>query len=140
MKVGEFYRNRFNHYVSQVTKVTDKVVTLTNIQGVSDDVKLENFHTNWSKANSIYQFETTIRSKFPSDFYLIKTEDSITVKSDDYEVPVSVEFSVDEGMDGTLVWLTMTDSIRDLIEVDDNVVAYHIEDMLDVISMIADQL
>lgn len=136
MKVGEFYRNRFNHYISQVTNVTDKVVTLTNVQGVSDNVKLENFHTNWSEVNSVYQFETTIRSMFPNDFKFIKDDDALTVYSEEYEVPVSMTFSIEDDY----FWITMSDCIMGLLEVDYNSVAYNIEDALEVIYMIADQL
>jgi hypothetical protein len=136
MKVGEFYRNRFNHYISQVTNVTDKVVTLTNVQGVSDNVKLENFHTNWSEVNSVYQFETTIRSMFPNDFKFIKDDDALTVYSEAYEVPVSMTFSIEDDY----FWITMSDCIMGLLEVDYNSVAYNIEDALEVIYMIADQL
>jgi hypothetical protein len=136
MKVGEFYRNRFNHYISQVTNVTDSIVTLTNVQGVSDNVKLENFHTNWSEVNSVYQFETTIRSMFPNDFKFIKDDDALTVYSEAYEVPVSMTFSIEDDY----FWITMSDCIMGLLEVDYNSVAYNIEDALEVIYMIADQL
>ena len=136
MKVGEFYRNRFNHYVSQVTEVTDKYVVLTNVQGVSDKVKVEHFPTNWSRVSKIHQFEHTIKSKFPKDFTYTIEDDFIVAESDAYEVPVSIRFSED----GTLIWLTVSDFVMGILEVDGNTVAYHLEDALDVINMIADQL
>lgn len=149
MKVGEFYRNRFNHYVSQVTNVTDKVVTLTNVQGVSDNVKLENFRTNWSEVHSILQFETTIRNQFP-DYFKIKydsNEDTIVAEYDfkdigfDNEVPYRIEFSIkNTNMISEEFYISISDNLKSVFGWQYSDMRYEIENALDAICMIADQL
>lgn len=143
MNVGEFYRNRFNHYVSQVTNVTDKIVTLTNIQGVSDCVRIENFHTNWSKVNNIFQFETTIRNQFPDDFTIKYSAngESIIAEYEYGNLLYSAEFSIQNlGECNERFCVLVTDALKALLGLYSNSMDYKLEDALDAICMIADQL
>lgn len=146
MKVGEFYRNRFNHYVSQVTEITDKYVILTNIQDVSDKVKLENFKTNWSLVTDIRQFETTIRNKFPDYFNIYYKNNDLIAEYDfkdlGYDDMLSkVVFSIiNPGELNEALSVIVSEDLRVVLKWNSDNKIYKVADALDVICMIADQM
>lgn len=65
MKVGEFYYNRFNHYVSKVISVSTDIVMLKNEQDVTDVVKIERFNMNWKPIHVVAELYDYIVESFP---------------------------------------------------------------------------
>ena len=61
MNVGEFYRHKFNKYVSKVTKVGRGRVELETLNSrVTEFIARENFNLNYEPVTTIYQFRKDI--------------------------------------------------------------------------------
>ena len=130
MKVGEFYRSIYNHYVAKVVKVTRDNVTLENRQGVSETIALENFDLNWRRCANIYEYRDTIDEAFSH------VQHSIVMYGNCVKVTVDtdyVEFSIVDDM----LMIQVTDDVKDALDLEYNVADFLLEDALDVINTIA---
>lgn len=85
MKIGEVYKNKHNHYISQITEITPTHVILTNKQGVIDTVKIEHFRNNWIIYNSILSYKDLISKAF-KNWTILTSSDGITVADGSYYI------------------------------------------------------
>ena len=129
-KVGEFYRHKFNKYVSKVTKVgRNKVELVTLNSNVVESIDRENFDLNYEEVTTIYQFRKHIEEAF--DFGDIKLMgDTIRVDVDDSRL----EFSIPNNQ----LKVQFTDDIKDAVDSETNILRFLIEDVNEVITMFAD--
>ena len=129
MNVGEFYRHKFNKYVSKVTKVGRGRVELETLNsGVTEFIARENFNLNYEPVTTIYQFRKDVENEF--DFGKISLMgDTIRVDVDDSRI----EFSIyDEQLK-----VQFTDDIKEAVESDTNIMYFLLEDTFEVITMLA---
>ncbi len=129
-KVGEFYRHKWNKYVSKVTNVgLHKVELKTVNSGVSETIAVENFDSNYEPCVTIYQYRETLEDMF-SFGKISFMGNTIQVNVDDSRL----EFSLaDDRME-----VQFTDDIKEAVESDTNILSFLIEDADEVITMFAD--
>lgn len=129
-KVGEFYRHKFNKYVSKVTKVgRNKVELVTLNSNVAEAIDRENFDLNYEEVTTIYQFRKHIEEAF--DFGTIKLMgDTIRVDVDDSRL----EFSIPNNQ----LKVQFTDDIKEAVDSETNILRFLIEDVNEVVTMFAD--
>ena len=128
MRKGEYYFNKFNKYVEQITKV-GQTVELQNIMGVTSIIKLEHFNDNYVKCNSIYEYKNTIAEKFKRG-KVQYFADGIKVDIDDERIIFSIE---DKDLK-----VYMTDEVKDALNLEYNITRFLLRDIFEVINTIAD--
>lgn len=129
MKVGEFYKSIYNHYVSKVVKVDKAEITLENMQGVTDVVAIDNFDANWKRCATIYEFRNAIDEAFEH------VEHTTTFVGETVKVVVDedyVHFSIEDDM----LKLEVSDDVKDALELDYNIGEFLLEDALQVINTV----
>lgn len=128
MKVGEFYRNRFNKYVSQITKVGRNEIELVTLHSnTPEKIKREHFDNNYEEIVTVYQFEKDIREAF--SFGEVKLMgDTIQVNVDDSRI----EFSITNQLK-----VYFSDDIKEAVDSETNIMYFLLEDAFDVINMLA---
>lgn len=128
-KVGEFYRHKFNKYVSKVTKIGRNKVELVTLNcDVAESIDRENFDANYEEVITIYQFRKDIEKAF--DFGKVSLMgDTIRVDVDDSRI----EFSIPDSQ----LKVQFSDDVKEAIEVETNIMYFLLEDTFDVITMLA---
>ena len=130
MRTGEFYRHRYNHYVSKVTNVGRKSIELETLNcSVAEKIDRENFNLNYEPVVTIYQFRKTIEEAF----YFGKTKlmgDTIRIDVDDSRIEFSVSYD-------NQLKVQFSDDIKEAVDADSNTMYFLLEDTFDVITMIA---
>lgn len=137
MKVGEFYKSIYNHYVSKVTKVWRNVVTLENRQGVTDEISVDNFDANWKRCVTIYEYRDEIEKAFgncTANNNVVMRGDAVVVTVDDPAEPSVIAF----GIVNNMLRVQFTDDVKEAVEADSNIMEFLLEDAFDVITMFAD--
>lgn len=131
MKVNEFYRHKWNKYVSKVVKVTRTNVELVTLNcNVAESISKENFELNYEPVVTIYQFRKTIEEAF-SFGNVSLMGDAIRVDVDDSRI----EFSV--GFNNSRLEVYFTDDVKEAVESDTNTMYFLLEDTFDIINMLA---
>lgn len=130
MKVGEFYKSIYNHYVAKVVKVTRHEVTLENRQGVKEYVLIDNFDLNWKKCENIYAYRNAIEEAFSKSKLTITMQGDCVVV---YDHESNVQFSIFDN----LLRVQFSDDVKEALEADYNVMEFLLEDAFEVIDMIA---
>lgn len=130
-KVGEYYRHRWNKYVSKVTKVTRSNVTLKVVNsGVTEYIHTDNFDMNYTPCTTIYQWRDTIEDLFKScEVWLMG--DTIRVAKDTTIIYFCIDIK-------NRLSVSYTDDIKKLIDAESNMLKFLIEDADEVIPMFAD--
>lgn len=129
MKVNEFYRHKWNKYVSKVTKVGLYDVELKTVySGVTEKIAIENFYLNYDPCETIYKWRETIEELF--SFAKIRfMGNAIRINADESEI----EFSIEDDMLVT----QFTDDIKEAVESETNLLRFLLEDADEVILMFA---
>ena len=129
-KVGEFYRHKFNKYVSKVTKVgRNKVELVTLNSNVTESIDRENFDLNYEEVTTIYQFRKHIEEAF--SFGVVRLMgDTVRVDVDDSRI----EFSIPNNQ----LKVQFTDDIKEAVDSETNILRFLIEDVNEVVTMFAD--
>lgn len=136
VKKGEFYRNKWNKYVSKVIGVNSTTVTLGTINdGVIETQSIVDFGNNWTPCTTIYQFKETIAKCFERDddyesAVITLMGDTIRVDIDD-EI---IEFSIDHN---DMLKVFCTDEVRDALSLEQNITRFLLDDTAEVINVIA---
>lgn len=130
-KVGEYYRHKWNKYVSKVTKVSLYTVELKSVySGVSESIKVENFDMNFEPAITIYQWRNTFEKLFSfADIQLFG--ECVRIKVDDTVVDFSIK-------NNDRLVVCFTDDIKEAVESETNILRFLLEDADEVITMFAD--
>ena len=130
MKKGEYYRHKWNKYVSRITDVKRDKVQLEIINsGVVETIRKENFEDNYTPCTTIYDWECEIQRAFP--FGVIKLMgDTIRVDVDDSRIEFSIDYN---GM----LKAQYSDDIKEAIDTEYNVTRFLLEDANDVIELFA---
>lgn len=130
-KVGEYYRHKWNKYISKVTKVSLHTVELKTVySGVTDVINVEHFDMNYEPAVTIYQWRNTFDKLFSfGDIQLFG--DCIRVKVDDTVIDFSIK-------DNNRLVVCFTDDVKEAVESETNILRFLIEDADEVITMFAD--
>lgn len=128
MKKGDIYRSIYNHYVAKVVKVTRDNVTLENRQGVKETIALENFDLNWRYCSTIYEYRDSIREAFP-EFNIFLQGDCVIADNTESRL----EFSIADKM----LKVQYSDDIKEMLEAEDNILNFLLEDAIEVINMFA---
>ena len=131
VKVGEYYRHKWNKYILKVTKVSLHTVELKTVySGVFESVKIENFDMNYEPAITIYQWRKTIKELFSfGEIQLFG--DCVRVKVDD----TIIDFSINADK---MLTVCFTDDVKEAVDADINILRFLIEDADDVIQSFAD--
>lgn len=131
MKVGEFYKSIYNHYVSKVTKVWRNVVTLENRQGVTDEISVDNFDANWKRCVTIYEYRDELQKAFSHvNATMCMRGDAVVIQIDDSQLAF--------GIVNDMLRVMFTDDVKEAVEADSNIMEFLLEDAFDVITMFAD--
>lgn len=129
MKNNEYYFNKWNKYVEQITNITPIRIELKNMMGVTTTIKAEYFNDNYVKCNDVYNLIDTILSAFiPAKVLFDFQQNFISINKDD------VAFGVVNDM----LRVVMSDEIRDILELDNTIEDFMLEDAETIINMIAD--
>ena len=117
MKVNEFYRHKWNKYVSKIVKVGSKYVELITLNcDVPEKILKEHFDNNYVPCTTIYDFRTTVETAFEGAEVLFMGE-CIRVNIDGE----CIEFSIDHN---NMLKVYVSDTIRDALSLTYNVTRF----------------
>lgn len=129
MKVNDFYRHKWNKYVSKITRVGRSEVELVTLNcNVAEKISKDDFYNNYEPVVTVYQFRKDIETAF--DFGKVSLMgDTIRVDVDDSRI----EFSIP----GEQLKVYFSDDVKEAVEADTNIMYFLLEDTFDVITMLA---
>lgn len=130
-KVGEYYRHKWNKYISKVIAIKKGHVELITLNsGVSEYIHIDNFDMNYEPCNTIYELRPLIESSF--SFSEIQTfVDCVRIKVNN----TVIDFSIDYNNRFTVCF---TDDVKHRINAEKNVLKFLLDDADEVISMFAE--
>lgn len=134
MKQNEFYRHKWNHYVSKVTKVTNHKIELTVVNsGVSETIDRESFELNYEPVLTIYQWRKTIEDLYPFADIVFRG-DTIQVSVDDSRI----DFRLTNNLNNQRLIAHFTDDLKEVMELYSNTLEFLLEDADDAIKLFAE--
>lgn len=130
MKKGEYYRHKWNKYVSKITNIRGDIVELKTINSeVTETIDRQHFDSNYEPCATIYQWRKTIESAFANcEIHLMG--DCVRVNCD----TTIVDFSISDD----ILVVCFTDDVKEAVESDTNILRFLIEDADEVITMFAE--
>lgn len=130
MKTGEYYKSKWNGYVSKITNIyLDKIILKDVFTGIVDEVAITNFKMNWEPCISVYQWSDLFETLFTNQ-QIMYFSDTIKIKDD----TSLVEFSIDDNM----LMVSFTDDVKEVVDSDSNTMRFLIDDANEVIEMFAE--
>lgn len=128
-KVGEYYRHKWNKYVSKVTAVKRGHVELTTVNsGVSEYIHTDNFDMNYEPCVTIYQWRKTIESAFTNcEIHLMG--DCVRANKD----TTIIDFSISNDR----LTVCVTDDIKKLMGAEHNIFRYNLDEADEIINLFA---
>lgn len=134
MKVGDFYRHKWNKYISKVTNVKrDKVELIVVNSGVSECISADIFEMNYEPVLTIYQWRKTIETIY-SFAKVIFRGDTIVIEVDDS----LIEFRLTNNLHNQRLIAHFSDDLKEAMELYSNTLEFLIEDADDAIRLFAD--
>lgn len=133
-KVGEYYRHRWNKYVSKVTAVKRGQVELTVVNsGVVESVSTDNFELNYEPVLTIYQWRKTIEDVYSFANVLFRG-DTIVVEVDDSRI----DFRLTNNLNNQRLIAHFTDDLKEAMDLYSNTLEFLIEDADEAIRLFAE--
>ena len=133
MKKGEYYRHKWNKYVSKIIDMKHTYIELKTINsGVTEFIHPEYFNQNYTPCITIYHWQDTIKDIYDFADEVIARGDTIRVRVNDS----ILDFSVNDVQDEFKVYCS--DDIKEAYELDYNVTRFLLEDADEIIPMFAD--
>ena len=132
MKTGEYYKHKWNKYISKITGVKRNKIELVIINsGVKEEISIENFNLNYVPCKTIHDWRKVIDEAFPNT-EICAYGDAIRVKINDSILDFSLTY------DETQLTACYTDDIKEIIEADTNILRFSLEDANEIINMFAE--
>lgn len=129
MKKGEYYRHKWNKYVSKIISIHGDAIELKTINsGVTETIDRQHFNNNYEPCITIYQWRKTIESAF-ADCEIHLMGDCVRANKD----TTIIDFSISNDK----LVVCVTDDIKKLMGIEHNLLRYDIDDAEEIINSFA---
>lgn len=134
MKANEYYRHKWNKYVSKVTNVKRDKVELTVVNsGVAEVIAKDDFELNYEPVLTIYQWRKDIEELYPFAKILF-VGDTIQITVDDSRI----DFRLTNNLNNQRLIAHFTDDLKEAMELTTNTLEFLVEDAEEAIKLFAE--
>lgn len=134
MKTNEYYRHKWNKYVSKVTNVKRDKVELTVVNsGVAEVIAKDDFELNYEPVLTIYQWRKTIEELYPFAEILF-VGDTIQINVEDSRI----DFRLTNNLSNQRLIARFTDDLKEAMDLYTNTLEFLVEDAEEAIKLFAE--
>lgn len=134
MKTNEYYRHKWNKYVSKVTNVKRDKVELTVVNsGVAEVIAKNDFELNYESVLTIYQWRKTIEALYPFAEILF-VGDTIQINVEDSRI----DFRLTNNLSNQRLIARFTDDLKEAMDLYTNTLEFLVEDAEEAIKLFAE--
>lgn len=135
MRVNDYYRHKWNKYISKITNVTRNNVELVAINsGVAETINKENFGLNYEPVLTIYQWRKDIEQIYSFATKILFVGDTIQVTVDDSRI----DFRLTNNLNDQRLIAHFTDDLKEAMELYSNTLEFLVEDAEEAIKLFAE--
>lgn len=135
MRVNDYYRHKWNKYISKITNVTRNNVELVAINsGVAETISKENFDLNYEPVLTIYQWRKDIEQIYSFATKILFVGDTIQVTVDDSRI----DFRLTNNLNDQRLIAHFTDDLKEAMELYSNTLEFLVEDAEEAIKLFAE--
>ena len=135
MRVNDYYRHKWNKYISKITNVTRNNVELVAINsGVAETISKENFGLNYEPVLTIYQRRKDIEQIYSFATKILFVGDTIQVTVDDSRI----DFRLTNNLNDQRLIAHFTDDLKEAMELYSNTLEFLVEDAEEAIKLFAE--